>query len=139
MLKGLKEIGLEDFVQAEQTGWVLYLEGATDLAILRTIANRLDHPARAVLEQAFVKDVQNQAQDHFYGLREAKPDLVGYALYDRLSSPPRQCDRLRQRCWSRKKIENCIVDRAVLLSWARAVAAWEKAMGKGIAEVEGAL
>ena len=31
--KALKDIGFEHYVQAEKTGWVLYLEGATDLAI----------------------------------------------------------------------------------------------------------
>ena len=36
VVKSLKEIGFEQYYQAEQTGWVLYLEGSTDLAILRT-------------------------------------------------------------------------------------------------------
>ena len=34
VVKSLKEIGFEQYYQAEQTGWVLYLEGSTDLAIL---------------------------------------------------------------------------------------------------------
>lgn len=34
LVKSLKEIGFDQYYQAEQTGWVLYLEGSTDLAIL---------------------------------------------------------------------------------------------------------
>lgn len=60
VLKALKEIGFEQYLQAEQTGWVLYLEGATDLAILRAFAGKLDHPARALLERPFVHYVANQ-------------------------------------------------------------------------------
>jgi hypothetical protein len=33
LLKSLKEIGFEQYYQAEQKGWVLYLEGATDLIL----------------------------------------------------------------------------------------------------------
>ncbi len=35
VLKALKEIGFEQYYQAEQTGWVLYLEGSTDLSMLQ--------------------------------------------------------------------------------------------------------
>src|SRR5271168_578876 len=87
LLKALREIGFEQYYQAEQEGWVLYLEGATDLAILRVFAETLEHPAYDSLEQVFVHYVQNQpskAQGHFRGLREGKSDLVGFALFDRL-------------------------------------------------------
>ncbi len=84
LLKSLKEIGFDQYYQAEQGGWVLYLEGSTDLAILRALAQTLDHPAKDILERPFVHYVQNQpqkARDHFYGLQEAKKDLVGVALF----------------------------------------------------------
>ena len=44
-LKALSVIGFEDYYQAEQTGWILYLEGSTDLAILDAFAQTLDHKA----------------------------------------------------------------------------------------------
>jgi energy-coupling factor transporter ATP-binding protein EcfA2 len=87
VLKALKEIGFEHYYQAELRGFVLYLEGATDLAILRAIAQKLDHPAGQVLDDPFVHYVLNQptqVQHHFFGIREAKPDLVGAAIFDRL-------------------------------------------------------
>ena len=42
------EIGFEDFLQAEQTGWVLYLEGSTDLAVLQSFAAVLEDPLGGV-------------------------------------------------------------------------------------------
>ena len=78
LLKSLKSIGFEQYSQAEQRGWVLYLEGSTDLAILQAFAEKLDHPARDILKRPFVHYVENQpqkARKHFRGLREAKADL----------------------------------------------------------------
>ena len=46
VLKSLRSIGFDQYYQAEQTGWVLYLEGSTDLAILQAFAELLDHPAK---------------------------------------------------------------------------------------------
>lgn len=36
--KALREIGFDQYYLAEETGWVLYLEGSTDLAILQGLA-----------------------------------------------------------------------------------------------------
>src|SRR6185295_14088224 len=69
VLKSLKEIGFDQYYQAEQTGWVLYLEGSTDLAILQAFARALDHSAQKALERPFVHYVENKpakARDHFY-------------------------------------------------------------------------
>ena len=69
VLKALREIGFEQYYQAEQTGWVLYLEGSTDLSVLRALARRLDHEeAIRALERPFVHYVANQpreVQRHF--------------------------------------------------------------------------
>jgi ABC-type arginine transport system ATPase subunit len=123
VLKALKEIGFEHYLQAEQVGWVLYLEGSTDLAILRAFAEKLNHPVRKLLERPFVHYVGNQprkAQDHFYGLGEAKPDLVGVALYDRLDQTPPNDPNLRQLMWRRREIENYLCQRPTLLAFAEA-------------------
>lgn len=121
--KALKSIGFEHYYQAQIRGWVLYLEGATDLAILRRLAAVLEHPAAALLDDPFVFYVGNQppeAERHFFGLREAKPDLAGIAIYDRLDRPPRERSDLVQLMWSRREIENYIAFPEVLLAWAEA-------------------
>lgn len=124
VLKSLKEIGFDQYLQAEQTGWVLYLEGATDLAMLRAFAETLGHPARAPLERPFVHYVANQPADarrHFYGLREAKPDLVGMALYDRLDIQLNEDPNLVQHMWLRREIENYLCTREALRAYAARV------------------
>ena len=146
LLKALKEIGFDQFYQAEQTGWVLYLEGATDLAILRQFARRMNHPAREVLERPFVHYVQNkpqQARNHFHGLREAKADLVGFALFDRLDQELSREGVLREYQWRRREIENYLCQPETLLEFAEhsaqvgaggplfepsAIACWRSAM-----------
>jgi energy-coupling factor transporter ATP-binding protein EcfA2 len=122
VLKALRAWGFEQYYQAEQTGWVLYLEGATDLAILQAFAERLGHAAGAVLERPFVRYVQNQpsqARDHFYALREAKTDLVGFALFDRITEPLRVDTPLTEVQWQRREIENYFCYREILLDYAR--------------------
>ncbi len=124
VLKSLRSIGFDQYYQAEQTGWILYLEGSTDLAILQAFAELLDHPARATLEQPFVHYVANlpvKARDHFFGLREAKPDLVGIAIFD---SIPQELDGkppLRELKWRWREIENYLCFPETLLAYAEQV------------------
>ena len=90
--KWLADYPIDHLYQAELQGWVLYLEGSTDLAVLLAFAENLNHPATKVLQRPFVIYVANdpnKVQRHFYALREAKPDVVGVALFDRLDRTPR--------------------------------------------------
>lgn len=123
VLKALKEIGFEQFYLAEQRGWVLYLEGATDLAILQALAEILVHPARHDLERPFVHYVENQpqkAREHFFGLREGKPDLVGLLVTDRLERPLKSSPDLHEWMWPRREIENYLCQPQTLLRFAAA-------------------
>lgn len=153
VLKSLKEIGYDQYYQAEETGWVLYLEGSTDLAILRALAGILGHPAVDALERPFVHYVANQpmkALAHFHGLREAKSDLTGIAIYDHLDQGLPSNPNMTQHMWKRREIENYLCSREVLLAWTRATAEresagplfaeqWAKPMEETITELESAL
>jgi hypothetical protein len=153
LLKSLKEIGYDQFYQAEQAGWVLYLEGSTDLSILRAFARTLDHPAAQALERPFLYYVKNQpsaARRHFYGLREAKRDLVGIAIFDRLEQPLQSVPELVEIAWARREIENYLCTRDILLAWARRYAQkegagplfvqqWISTMEQSITQVEQAM
>lgn len=117
--KALESIRMADYFLAEQMGWMLYLEGSTDLAILQRLAERLDHPARAVLGAKVPviylgNNKPQEARDHFHGLREAKPDLVGFALFDRLDKELQTGSALVERMWTRREIENYLVTPASL-------------------------
>ncbi len=125
LLKSLKAIGYEQYYQAEQTGWVLYLEGSTDLAILQALARKLDHPAATCLQRPFVHYVENQpqkARDHFFGLREAHPELTGIALFDHIDKNLKESGPLKEIMWRRREIENYICQPKVLLAFAEAQA-----------------
>ncbi len=150
----LKDIGFEHYALAEQTGWVLYLEGSTDLAILQALADRVGHRARFALQRPFVHYVLNQpkaAVTHFGGLCEARPDLSGIAVFDRLDRPIADVPAgLRVETWMRREIENYISQPSTLLSWAEAegerttggplfASGWRNAMEQAILEVETAL
>ena len=121
VIKSLKEIGFEHYLQAEEKGWVLYLEGSTDLAVLLALARRLNHPAAELFQSPYVHYVANQpskAKTHFYGLREAKPDLVGIALYDRFENALPNDPNITQLMWRRREIENYLCRQQVLLDFA---------------------
>lgn len=122
--KSLKEIDPVDYYQAEQRGWVLYLEGSTDLAILRALAQHLNHEAVHRLEDPFVNYLHtnkpSKAADHFQGLNEAKPDLVGVALFDRIPRNKLQGGKqLTELVWQRREIENYIALPDSLIAYAQ--------------------
>ena len=153
LLKSLRSIGFEQYYQAEQKGWVLYLEGSTDLAILQAFAEKLDHPAQDILERPFVHYVGNEprkAREHFYGLRESKADCVGFCLFDRMDYQLHDRPELREYTWKRREIENYLCQKDVLMRWAeveeehRTIGPlfsnlWSPAMEETIKEVENAL
>ena len=100
---------------------MLYLEGPTDLSVLRAFAERLEHPAQLALESPSVHYVGNDTAKvarHYHALREAKPDIVGVALFARLDRTPRDLGATILT-WSRREIENYLVRPAVLEAWAR--------------------
>ena len=155
--KALADIGFEQYLQAEQCGWVLYLEGSTDLAILQAFAKRLGHEATQALERPFVHYVGNQplsAAKHFFGLKEALPDLKGVALFDRLDSGTPDVGRLQCLSWKKREIENYLCTRETLEAYARTSASESepmplftksaidtrlKAMDESVTEIEQAL
>ena len=122
--KSLLSIGFEHYMQAEAKGWVLYLEGSTDAAILERLAARLNHPARHLLSGAYVDyldtNIPPDAQRRFHGLREAVPALKGLALFDRLDRELPPDPVLGMQCWRRREIENYICTPEALLAWATA-------------------
>ena len=159
VVNALSEYGFQHYVQAEETKWVLYLEGTTDLAILRSFARRLEHAsALEVLDRPFVHTVGNQpdrARRHFHSIRIAVPDLQGVALFDNLGDRTPDISPVRLLMWQRNEIENYLVSSAMLMAYAheraRAQAEtgaffeslqpqrWIDAMTNAIADAEAAL
>lgn len=125
-VKSLSLIPAEDYLLADQRGWILYCEGETDALVLKAMAARLQHPALPHLHLVFSKDIDgnepSEAKKHFTGLREAYPNLSGIAVFDRVSkgkledAPP----GLRIVSWTRREIENYFMQPATLAAYARA-------------------
>jgi hypothetical protein len=121
-LKSLRDIGFDQYYQAQETGWVLYLENSTDLAILQAFAKTLGHEAQQHLERPFVKYVETnlpqKAREHFFGLKEAKNDLVGIAVFDRLEKELQTENSLTEMMWRRREVENYFCSEEVLVAYA---------------------
>lgn len=121
--KALNNIGFDHYYLAEERGWILYLEGSTDLDILRAFAQRLGHPVTKALDAPFVHYVgENRpqpAREHFHGLREARQNLVGFALFDRIGNPLATEGGLTEKSWTKREIENYLCREDVLQAWAK--------------------
>jgi AAA domain, putative AbiEii toxin, Type IV TA system/AAA domain len=119
--KALSLLGFDQFIQAEIAGWVLYLEGSTDLTALRLLAEKVNPQAAIALDRPFHVYVLNQvdeARKHFFGLREAYPDLRGIAVFDNtpdvslaVQSP------LVELKWARRELENYFCSPTLLRRW----------------------
>lgn len=121
--KALASIGFDQYYKAKMAGWVLYLEGSTDLEILQSLAARLQFDAAIkVLEMPFVHYVGNQpkkAEEHFFGLREAYPDLQGLAIFDHLDSELVENKVLPRLVWKKREIENYLCTQQTLEEFAK--------------------
>ena len=158
VVNALSEYGFEHYVQAEETGWVLYLEGTTDLAVLRSFARRIGHE-RAVraLERPFVHLVGNQPEKvrrHFHSIRVAVPHLQAVTLFDNLAEMTPDLSPITSLMWRRNEIENYFTSPTVLRAYARASVAtesigplfdaqeadrWADSMDDAISQIEHAL
>lgn len=99
----LKHFGAEHYVKARERGYILYVEGSTDLDILRALAERTGHPVAESwddrLNAYYVQDnfpassLESELvrveggfgvtpRDHFFGLRSLLPELRGAAILD---------------------------------------------------------
>ena len=99
----LKHFGAEHYVKARERGYVLYVEGGTDVDMLRALAQKMDHPVARIWDERINSYyVQNNypgktleselesveggfgrtPREHFYGLRDLLPSLKGLAILD---------------------------------------------------------
>ena len=83
----------------------------------------LGHPAATALERPFVHylttNLPTRAREHFFGLQEAKSDLVGFALFDRIEKPLATGTPLIESMWQKREMENYLCSEQVLLAYAR--------------------
>ena len=118
--RALAEIGHEYYYGAEQKGWILYLEGETDLRILQAFAKKTQHPSERILQNPLVKYVGNRpnnARENFHALKEAKDDLRGFLLLDRTEKPLQNAENLSEFMWKKNEIENYLCNYHAIISY----------------------
>jgi hypothetical protein len=110
--KSLLSIRYSDYLTAEETERILYVEGETDIRILKTFAEKLDHPLASLLDRTFVSylnnDDLNPPRQHFQGIKEAVPGVKGLIVTDRMDSVSPMPEGLVHLQWKRREIENYI-------------------------------
>jgi len=121
--QSLAEIGWEHYSLAEQKGWVLFLEGTTDLAILKVFAKILGHESEQFLQNPYLHTVGNsvaESKKHFSALHEAYPKLAAIAIFDRFEPQYNlQTDpRFEITCWKKREIENYFCTENILMKYA---------------------
>jgi ABC-type cobalamin/Fe3+-siderophores transport system ATPase subunit len=137
----LKHFGAEHYVRARERGYVLYVEGGTDLDMLRELAIRARHPVAEHWDERvnsfYVQDnypeesVESELErveggfgitpkNHFFQLRKMIPGLKGLAILDndgrsRTSSTE---GGLTVLYWSRYEAENYFITPELLRAYA---------------------
>ncbi len=128
----LKHFGAEHYVRARQCGYVFYVEGSTDIDMLRALADYLKHPVATLLNErvnayyvqsnfpsrmldAEVERVEGgygmEPKTHFFALRSVIPELVGLAVLDSDGRIRQDSDEggLQTVYWRRYECENYFI------------------------------
>lgn len=114
-----------ELVMAQQFGRVLYVEGTTDLEILRAWAAVLEHALSQFLEEPFWKPIAEDpwtAKGHFAAMRLSVPDLRGVELRDRNDRQGRVAvgsspEGMMEMVWRQYEIENYLIHPDAILRW----------------------
>jgi energy-coupling factor transporter ATP-binding protein EcfA2 len=137
----LKHFGADHYIKARERGYVLYVEGGTDVDMLRAFAKCLDHRITSVWDERInTFYVQNNYPDvslqselerveggfgvtprvHFSGLQGLLPDLKGLAILDNDGQNRQNAveGRLTLAYWRRYEAENYFVTPDVLRRYA---------------------
>lgn len=138
----LKHFGTDHYVKARERRYVLYVEGGTDVDILRALATRLAHPVVNVWDERInsfyvqsnypVQTLDSELErveggfgitpkDHFFALRDLVPGLQGLAILDNDGQhrQPFNQGGLNLVYWRRYEAENYFITPDVLAAYAR--------------------
>lgn len=138
----LKHFSAEHYVKARERGYVLYVEGGTDVDMLRALAERMNHPVAAVWDERINsfyvqnnypdKSLESELErveggfgltpdDHFKGLREIIPGLQGLAILDNDGKGRQDAIKgaLTISYWRRYEAENYFVTPDILRRYTR--------------------
>lgn len=136
----LKHFGAEHYVKARERGYVLYVEGGTDVDMLRALARRIEHPVLEVWDERIntfyvqdnypEQDIDSELErveggfgvtpeKHFHGLRKMVGSLVGLAILDNDGRNRQDSENsgLKVVYWRRYEAENYFITPEVLIGY----------------------
>jgi ABC-type cobalamin/Fe3+-siderophores transport system ATPase subunit len=126
--KSLTEIGWEKYYLAKSKKHILFLEGSTDLEMLKEFAIKLNHKVLPFLRNANVQytsdNVPTTAINLFSSIKELFPELKGIAVFDYLPNL-QDNPKLKMVCWKKRELENyfakpdLLIELASILSYKR--------------------
>ncbi len=135
----LKNFGIEHYYKAKLNPHILYVEGSTDIDILRAFATKYHHPAKVILEDRLhyyytqnereKQDIHNEIDrrsgyyqsfnKHFQAIKKAVPELKAIAIFDG-DNKSRQ-DEINEGYgmffWKRYEIENYVITPKAVFSF----------------------
>lgn len=137
----LKHFGADHYIRARERGYVLYVEGGTDIDMLRAFAERTNHPVAEHWDERvnsfYVQDnypvasVESELErveggfgitpkDHFFQLRSMIPELKGLAILDNdgKNRKPSHEGGMLLLYWNRYEAENYFVTPELLATYA---------------------
>ncbi|WP_025769914.1 AAA family ATPase [Thioalkalivibrio sp. HK1] len=145
----LKYFGAERYYRARKCGYILYVEGKTDIDNLRAFAKRLNHPITELIDTANIYYTQGSHPEsttidsemervetrpgdkpggNFFVLKDLIPDLRGLAILD--GDNRQRDDHAEKRSgrsglsilrWKRYEIENYFISPKLLKAFLRKV------------------
>lgn len=136
----LKHFGAEHYIKARERGYVLYVEGGTDIDMLHALARRIGHPVLDIWDERInTFYVQNNYPDqdleaelerveggfgitpekHFHGLRRMLGELKGLAILDNDGRNRQDSENngLKIVYWRRYEAENYFITPIVLKNY----------------------
>ena len=120
-------------VEQQTNPGILYVEGHTDIAILREWAKKLDHRLYSFLAEPFWKstvyDTRGQgdgikAEKHFEALKLVREDVVGIELHDsdnKMREPTILNNGLERIFWRRYEIESYLIHPKSIIRFAKSI------------------
>jgi len=138
----LSKYGIENYYKAKVLPRFLYIEGSTDIEILKALAEKTGHEkARTVLGRTlnvyYIKNIEGENtldnqldriggafgnyQTHFNALKDFVPELKGFGIFDSDNSEKMDIitDQMAITYWKNYEIENYFITPDVLTAYAR--------------------
>lgn len=141
MKNALRSFGIEHYYNAKIKPSILYVEGSTDIEMLRALAQKLKHPAAAILDDRLnCYYTQNIASEdsldnrlerasgaylnykaHYHTLKNFVPELKAIALFDGdgLDKKDEINETLAILYWKNYELENYFISPQVLMNFAK--------------------